>query len=230
VDDPDEDEKLRLVSAGLDRVFSLLQLQGAYDSNEFSSMLFEISREIRGSSAAQIPGIFDKHLVAELKERRAQATGQAFSYSLFKPMSVDRLNTRFTRYFFGRIERLLSVGMNMKMRHELKDLVTLKGAKNGFHVEHILSRNDRNLAVLLLKGKDNISSSNETYEMKLKSYANSLYWNETLRSDTYKSKLDFSGFVKENSLAFRPLDEFGPEELDERQKLLFDLSAMIWIT
>jgi hypothetical protein len=209
--------------------------------------LFEICREIRGCSAAQIPGIFDKHLVAELKERRAQETGQAFSYSLFKPMSVDRLNTRFTRYFFGRIERLLSEGMNMKMRHELRDLVTLKGAKNGFHVEHILSRNDRNLAlfgdeerfeqernrlggVLLLKGKDNISSRNETYEMKLKSYANSLYWNETLRSDTYKSKLDFSGFVRENSLAFRPLDEFGPEELDERQKLLFDLSAMIWIT
>ena len=42
--------------------------------------------------------------------------------------------------------------------------------------------------ILLLKGKDNISSNNEPYSEKLKSYANTLYWNETLRADSYKSE------------------------------------------
>lgn len=246
VDDPEEVEKLRVVSAGLDRAFSLLQLQGAYDSNEFASRLFEVSAAIRGKPSADIPAIFDKHLIAELEERRGQGIGQSFSFALFKPMSIDRLNTRFTRYYFGRVDRLLSEGMKLKMKHELKELVTSRGAKTGFHVEHILSRNDENLAlfdgdeerfdnernrlggVLLLKGKDNISSNNEVYKKKLKSYANSLYWNETLRADAYKSKLDFTDFATHHKLAFRPMDVFGPEELEERQKLLFDLSTLIW--
>ena len=246
VDDPDETNKIRVVSAGLDRMFALLQLQGAYDSNEFATRLFEVSVEIREKPASVIPGIFEKHLIAELIERRNMPVTQAFSFALFRPMSIDRLNTRFTRHFFGRVEMLLADGMKQKMKHELKDLVTLRGAKNGFHVEHILSRNDENLALfdneeewfeqernrlggaLLLKGKDNISSNNEPFPDKLKSYANTLYWNETLRSDFYKSKLDFRRFVKESGLKFNPLSQFGPNEVEERQKLLFDICQLIW--
>lgn len=50
-DDPEEAKKVRIVSAELDRMFSLLQLQGAYDSNEFASRLFEVSADIRDKSA-----------------------------------------------------------------------------------------------------------------------------------------------------------------------------------
>lgn len=82
--------------------------------------------------------------------------------------------------------------------------------------------------VLLLKGKDNISSSNEVYENKLKTYANTLLWNETLRADTYKSKLDFTAFQKEHELDFHALETFGPDELDYRHRLLFNLSGLIW--
>jgi len=248
VNDPDEEAKIKAVSEGLDRMFSLLQVQGGYDSNEFAARLFEISVEIREKPAAEIPAIFEKHLIAELAERRAMPIIQGFSYALFRPMSIDRLNTRFTRYFFGRVEKLLADGMKLGMKHELKELVTLRGAKTGFHIEHILSRNPENLAlfegddekfeqernrlggVLLLKGKDNISSNNEVYSKKLQSYANTLYWNETLRSDSYKSKLDFAGFAADHKLSFRALDSFGPEELEERQKLLFDLASLIWPT
>jgi hypothetical protein len=246
VDDPDEAEKIRLVSAGLDRMFSLLQLQGAYDSNEFASRLFEISNDIRGCKASDIPAAFEKHLLLEIEERRATPATQAFAWPLFSNMSIDRLNTRFTRYLFGRVELCLAEGMRLAPKHALKELVTSRGSKTGFHVEHILSRNPENLAlfdgdderfdqqrnllggILLLKGKDNISSNNEVYAEKLKSYANSLYWNETLRQDTYQSKLDFKDFIKTHDLAFRPLDKFGPVELEERQRLLFELLRLIW--
>lgn len=246
VDDPEEDEKIKLVSAGLDRLFSLLQLQGSYDSNEFAARLFEISNDIREQPAEAIAPAFEKHLLLEIEERRASKQSQSFSYPLFKQMSIDRLNTRFIRYFFGRVERLLAEGMKLKMKHELKELVTSRGAKTGFHVEHILAWNDDNLAiyendqerfdqernrlggVLLLKGKDNISSNDEIYAKKLKSYANTLYWNETLREDAYKSKLDFRDFIGTNKLPFKALQKFGPDELEERQKLLFDLANIIW--
>lgn len=246
VNDPEEEKKIKAVSEGLDRMFSLLQVQGGYDSNEFAARLFDMSVELREKPAVEIPAILEKHLIAELAERRAMPISQGFSYALFRPMSIDRLNTRFTRYFFGRVEKLLADGMKLGMKHELKELVTLRGAKTGFHIEHILSRNAENLAlfdddeekfeqernrlggVLLLKGKDNISSNNEVYAKKLQSYANTLYWNETLRSDSYKSKLDFAGFAAAHDLSFRSLDHFGPDELEERQKLLFELANLIW--
>jgi hypothetical protein len=126
--------------------------------------------------------------------------------------------------------------------------VTLRGAKTGFHIEHILSHNEENLAlfendqerfdvernrlggILLLKGKDNISSNNEVFAKKLQSYANTLHWNETLREDCYKSKLDFDQFKNTHSLGFRAMTAFGPDELEERQKLLFNLCELIWAT
>ena len=246
VDDDEEAEKIKAVAKGLDRMFTLLQLQGAYDSNEFAGRLYEVSAEMKERPASEIPAIFEKHLLLEIAERRNTPAKETFSYALFRPMSIDRLNTRFIRYLFARVERLLAAGMRQKMKHELKDLVTLRGNKTGFHIEHILSHNAANIAlfkddqelfeqernrlggVLLLKGKDNISSGNEAFSNKTVSYANTLLWNETLRSDTYKSKLDFRDFMESNRLGFRPLTQFGPDELEERHKLLFDLCTVIW--
>lgn len=246
VDDPEEAAKIQAVTSGLDRLFSLLQLQGAYDSNEYTGRLFEISAEIREKSAAEIPAIFEKHLIEELMERRGIPDLEAFNYTLFKPMSVDRLNTRFTRYLFGRVEMLLAEKSKQQMRQPLEHLVTRRGAVNGFHVEHIVARNDDNLdlfggdqerfeqernrlgGILLLRGQDNISSGNEPYTVKLTTYANTLLWNETLREDSYKSKLDFTRWVQQSGLSFKHLQQFGPEEIEERQKLLFALCNLIW--
>lgn len=246
VDDPEETAKIQAVTAGLDRLFSLLQLQGAYDSNEYTVRLFEISAEIRERPAADIPAIFEKHLIEELMERRGIPDLEAFNFTLFKPMSVDRLNTRFTRYLFGRLEMLLAEKSKQQMRQPLEHLVTRRGAVNGFHVEHIVARNDDNLAlfggdqerfeqernrlgaILLLRGNNNSSSGNESYSAKLATYANSLLWNETLREDSYKSKLDFTRWVQQSGLSFRHLPQFGQEEIEERQKLLFALCNLIW--
>jgi hypothetical protein len=55
-----------------------------------------------------------------------------------------------------------------------------------------------------------------------------MYWNETLRDDTYKSKLDFTNMIKKHNLTFRPMNKFGPDELEERHRLLFNISKKIW--
>ncbi len=120
------------------------------------------------------------------------------------------------------------------------------GDVNGFHIEHILANNTENLqlfsgdeekfksernrlgGLLLLKGRDNESSNAETYKKKLESYANSLYWNETLREDSYKSKLDFTDMINKYKLNFRAMNEFGQAELEERHKLLYDMVSQIW--
>jgi hypothetical protein len=141
---------------------------------------------------------------------------------------------------------LLAEQSKQQMRYPVEHLVTRRGAVNGFHVEHIIARSDENLAlfggdqesfeqernrlggVLLLRGQDNISSGNEAYATKLATYANTLLWNETLREDSYKSKLDFTRFVQKSGLPLRPLSHFGPEEIEERQKALFAICKLIW--
>lgn len=245
LNDEQEDEKIKLISQQVDRLFSLLQLQKSYDSNDFYEMVYLINSEIRKADLNKIKEVFDKYLIKTLSKNRGVQITEPLNYSIFKEVGIE-LNKRFTRYFFARIEKFIAVNTNMEMKHSMYDLVVNTGTKNGFHIEHILSENKENLklfgndserfdnernrlgGLLLLKGKDNISSNNEPYTKKLKSYANSLYWNETLREDSYKSKLDFKKMINKYKLNLHPMNKFGPEELEERQKLLFEIISIIW--
>ncbi len=245
LNDPDEDEKINKISYEIDRLISLLQLQSAYDSNDFADALYVISEAIRGKNVNTFRDAFDNQLTTMIAARRNVSQAKSFSYATFKQTGIN-LNTRYKRYFFARIDEFLASNMNLNQKQPIADLVLKTGAKNGFHVEHILSRNDENLAlfsddeerfeqernrlggILLLKGKDNISSNNEPYSEKLKSYANTLYWNETLRSDSYKSKLDMTAFRAKYKLDLKACDSFGPDELEERHKLLFEMAKVIW--
>jgi len=243
--DLEEKIKLQTIPAEIDRLFSLLQLQSAYDSNAFQVILYKISFEIREQEASVIRSVFDKHLRLELSRKRLVEVEKPFQYTYFKQTGIG-LNARFKRYFFSRIEEFLAQNLNLNMKHSISDLVSKTGAKTGFHIEHILGHNDENLSlfdndeerfeqernrlggILLLKGKDNISSSNEPYSEKLKTYANTLYWNETLRADSYKSKLDMQALKSNHDLHLEAMDEFGPDELERRQQLLYKISSIIW--
>jgi uncharacterized protein with ParB-like and HNH nuclease domain len=243
--DEDEDDKLSLIPAELDRLFALLQLQGAYDSNAFQEMLFRISSQIRDKGIRDIRPAFDHELVTALAKRRLTEVEEPFRYAFFKQTGIG-LNTRFKRYFFARIDEFLARELNLNMKHSISDLVSKTGSKTGFHIEHILAYNDENIVlfegdeerfdmernrlggILLLKGKDNISSNNEAYSDKLKTYANTLYWNETLRADTYKSKLDMTQFKERFGLQLESIDHFGPNELEARQRLLFEIASVVW--
>lgn len=246
VNDPEEDEKLKLIPHNIDRLFSLLRLQRSYDSNEFSDAIFEVSTGVRDKEASQISAVFETKLAELLAKRRVTEVTNTFDYGQFKNTSIPDIPARFTRYFFARVDRFIARGTNSGEKHPFGDLVTKTGTVNGFHIEHILSHNKENLAhfdgkeeqfeaernrlggVLLLKGRDNISSNNESYSKKLKSYAKTLHWNETLRDDSYKSKKDFEAFMARTGLEFSPCQIFGRDELEQRQRLLFEISKLMW--
>ena len=245
INDPQEDAKIEKVAYEIDRMFSFLQLQNSYDSNAFYELLYKISEEIRDGNIETIRTVFDKYLFAELEKRRNSQVTDGLQYAFFRNTGIN-LNTRFKRYYFARIEQFFSENLNLGMKHNIEDLVSKTGSKTGFHIEHILSHNEENKTlfnndedlfeqernrlggILLLKGRDNISSNNEPYSDKLKSYANTLYWNETLREDTYKSKLDMKDLKSKYDLDLKPFNQFGKEELETRQKTLFELTKIIW--
>lgn len=245
-DDPEEDVKIRVIGSEIDRFFTLLQIQNAYDSNEFASALFEISSKIRGKTVDVVRPAFDEVLKEIIASRRGVQEAEPLSYSAFRQTGILSLNIRFVRFFFARIDEFLAKETKVGVRHPIRDLVTKRGHVTGFHVEHILAWNDENLAhfgndeerfeqqrnrlggILLLKGRDNISSNNEVYSQKLKSYANTLLWNETLRADSYKSKLDMKALKERHNLDLEPLEQFGPDELEARHRLLYDIVSVIW--
>lgn len=245
LNDYQEEEKIIEVAYQTDRFFSLLQLQNSYDSNSFNDAIYKISSEIRGKELNKITEVFDKYLLEELSERRSAEATEPLHYGYFRNTGIS-LNKRFKRYFFGRVDKFLSENLNVGMVHEIGDLVKKTGHKTGFHIEHILSHNEENLklfkededlfeqernrlgGILLLKGRDNISSNNESYSEKLKSYADTLLWNRTLREDAYKSKIDVRDFKEKYALNLEHMEKFGPEELEKRHRLLYELSRLIW--
>jgi hypothetical protein len=188
LNDEQEKEKIQIISYNVDRLFSLLQLQRSYDSNDFNVAIYKLSSEIRNKQPDEIKGIFDKYLLQLLSDARGVNISDVYTYGIFKDTGIE-LSKRFKRYFFARIEKFISINTNLNMKHSLYDLVANTGSVNGFHIEHILAQNEVNKdhfnkdedlferernrlgGLLLLKGKDNISSNNETYENKLKSYS-----------------------------------------------------------
>ena len=81
--DPQEKEKIKLISYNVDRLFSLLQLQRSYDSNAFNVAVYKLSSEIRNQALEEIQPFFDKYLLQLLSDARGVKTEDVYSYGLF---------------------------------------------------------------------------------------------------------------------------------------------------
>lgn len=247
-DDKEKAEKIKLVSKLFDRNFVILNLTNSYDSNRFNDSLNYLLKEIREKPAGEIKEIFDNELLNNIKKaQNIPNLKEPFEYRFFKNVGYTTLSRKFLRYFFARIEHYLAdnIGRATKTYHQF--VVQAQG-KEVHHIEHIISINKENLkmfndnqeefenqrnrlgALLIFKGKDNISSSNEPFKDKLETYDNSgILLAESLCKNFYKANLDFTNFIKLEKLDFKPYDKFGKEEIEERHKLLFEISKKIWI-
>lgn len=94
LDDPHENDKIKFISYNVDRLFSLLQLQRSYDSNDFNVAIYKISSEIRDKSIDEIRSIFDKYMLELLSAARGVQTTDVYSYGLFKDTGIE-LSKRF---------------------------------------------------------------------------------------------------------------------------------------
>lgn len=248
--DKEETEKIKLVSKLFDRNFVILNLTNSYDSNRFNDSSNNLLKKIRDKPIGEIKNIFNSELLDNIK--RAQNIDEKlklelFEYRFFKNVGYTTLSRKFLRYFFARIEHYLADNIKMPTKDYYQFVVQAQG-KEVHHIEHIAARNEENLkifnnddeefeiqrnrlgALLIFKGKDNSSSSNEPFDEKLKTYDNSgILLAESLCENFYKANLDFTNFIKSKKLDFKPYNKFGKEEIEERHKLLFEISKKIWI-
>lgn len=252
VDDPAESEKIRAVARAFDRAYVMLQLNRAYDSNQFQELQFSLNKLLRGCPAAEIEGRINDKVLDNINTRRNTAATELLSYGQFRQVGYADFNTRFQRYFLARIEAFLATGLEAPLHDSLFNYVAGVGRTTGYHVEHILSRNDesrtlfvdsqgevdealfenernRFAALLLLKGRDNISSGNENYAQKLKTYTgHAPYWAQTLVQDFYKSNTAMKDFTATSGLKFESVPVFTRDALEQRSDLLYKIVKRIW--
>ena len=252
VKDQHEKEKIAVISRAYDRAYVILQLNRAYDSNQFQELLYTLHPLLRKSSVDSIDEIVNSRVLDEIKLRRNVDITNLLDYAQFKRVGYGDYNTRFLRYFLTRIEFFIADGLGKKMQDSLYNYVSGTGKSNAYHVEHILARNDENRALftdengdydetlfenernrfgalLLLKGQDNSSSGNENYVGKVRTYTGSApYLAQTLVPNFYKSNSAMKAFIQESGLEFVPVEQFNLEMLEKRSQLLYAIIRKIW--
>jgi uncharacterized protein DUF1524 len=198
-----------------------------------------------------------KTLVNEeiLQKDQCVNASEIFEFERFK--SVHNRWTNFSKYVLMRIDRYLSQLLDKpSYASESLDQVEDRFNKNnlkryGMHLEHILTQHPDNRAlftkngvfdeaafnqtrnalgmVLLLTDKQNLSSNNEVYRDKVKTYSQSdLIWNELLIGDV-------AGVHMEKlppDLRFPPVEPkdnvFPLDQLENRQRAIFAAIRGIW--
>lgn len=252
VDDTDENAKILAIARAFDRAYVMLQLNRAYDSNQFQELLYTLHPILRSCSADEIEQKINAQVLIDINARRNTNAQELLSYGQFKQVGYGDYNSRFLRYFLTRIEKHLSDGLGWKLMDTMYNYVCGTGKSNAYHVEHILARNDESRTIfldaagnvdeaqfenernrfgglLLLKGQDNISSSNELYADKLKTYTGSApHLAQTLVPDFYKSNSAMNNFVEASGLQFTAAPQFTRNTLESRSELLFAMTKQIW--
>ena len=250
IDDPKEDEKIHTLAVEMDRFWMLLNLNGVYDSNEFQDKCYRITQQLKDVELESYRTIFDAKLRETIRQKRGiEGDVNLLDYNSFAKKNYTNMNTRMLRYFLARIEKYISNETSISMQDNVMEISRKTGRITGYHIEHILSHNETNRSyfqsdeefeekrnqlggLLLLRGADNISSGNEEYEDKLKTYSNGLMWGHSLCEDFYHSNLSFTNFndkfKKEYGVSFRAYNVFDKEALEERSRLLYQLVKIIW--
>ena len=250
--DEKENDKVNRIARETDRMWVLMNLNGSYDSNEFQNYTYNLNQLLCGREPEEYRGIFNGLIKKSIRlQQNIDENSQisVLDYAAFQTRNYTNLKTRFLRYLFSRVEGYLCSQTNQTMQNDVFYVSTKTGQKIGYHIEHILSNNEQNVGyfeseeefnqkrnllggLLLLKGLDNISSGNELYSDKLKTYSNGFLWGHSLCKDFYHSNKDFDVFneklKKEHNIEFKSYDVFDKEALEERCKLLYGLVKIIW--
>ena len=250
VDDQREDEKIHIIAKEYDRLNMLLRLNGVYDSNDFQDLVFMLNNLLPSKAPCEYREVFDQLLIEEIMRKTGKdRITSILEYERFLQRDFTNMDKRTLRYFFARIEKFICDGIGKEMNFSIYDISTKSSAQKGFHVEHIFSRNQESLSkfaneeefenlrnrlgcLLILRGKDNISSGNELYHDKLKTYSNGLEWGRTLVSDTYHANVNLNefnnAFKLRHNVGFESIDNFDKVALQQRSQLLYAIIKEIW--
>lgn len=258
LNDPEHDAKINLVAKKFDQFFTISSIIGAGDNNDRQKLFYDLSKAIRNKPLAKISNAFDSITIPYFNEHHFTIIdfNEIFQYKYFEKAKIAG---RFSKYVLARIDYYLSEILSEPSFSKQVSLHFITHSStspvNGFHIEHMFANNEKIMeqfldaneeideklfndernrlgAVILMKGNENIRTSNWVYKKKLKSYQNSGFiWNRLLTNDVNKASINSCTDDIKASFKFYNPDETGlltRDAIDERQELLFKILSRIY--
>lgn len=258
LNDPEHHEKVELIAKKFDQFYTISTLVGAGDNNDRQKLFYDLNKNIRNKSFTEIEPIYDKISIKYFTEHGFPIIefNDIFDYKYFERCKIDG---RFTKYLFARVDTYLSHLLNESSYATQEGLHFITNSGNrpahGFHIEHMFANNENIMnqflddeeefdeklffdernrlgAVILLKGNENIRTSNWIYKRKFKSYQNSGFiWNRILTNSINKASLNNCDNSIKNLFKNYEADEKGllsRDAINERQMLLFEIIKKIY--
>jgi uncharacterized protein with ParB-like and HNH nuclease domain len=259
LNDPEHNEKVNLVAKKFDQFFTISSLLGAGDNNDRQKLFYDLNKAIRNKPYAEINDTFDNITIPYFNGHGfpIASFNDIFQYKYFERAKVEG---RFSKYILARIDGYLADLLNEEQSFAKQvslHYITHSGNRpaHGFHIEHIFSNNEKIMeqftddkgeydeklfidernrlgAVILLKGNENIRTSNGIYKNKIKSYQNSGFiWNRILTNSINLASLNNC-----NDEIVKDFKSYAPDKdglltrdaINERQELLFKLITKIY--
>jgi uncharacterized protein with ParB-like and HNH nuclease domain len=258
LNDAEHDAKVNLVAKKFDQFFTISSLIGAGDNNDRQKLYYDLNKSIRNKSLSDLNDAFDSVTIPYFNEHGFPITvlNDIFQYKYFEKTKIAG---RFSKFVLARVDRFLADIFNELSFSKQESLHFMLHSgnipTNGFHIEHIFSNNEKIMeqftdikgefdeilfveernrlgAVILMKGNENIRTSNWVYKKKFKSYQNSGFiWNRILTNSINKASLNnCSDDIKQYFKSYEP-DANGlltREAINERQELLFRIITRIY--
>lgn len=258
LNDPEHEAKVNFVAKKFDQFFTISSLISAGDNNDRQKLYYDLSKAIRNKPLDDLNDAFDSVIVPYFTEHGFPINqfNDIFQYKYFEKTKIDG---RFSKYVLARVDYFLADLLNEQSfaKQESLHFITHSGNRpaNGFHIEHMFSNSEKIMeqftdgngvfdeklfidernrlgAVILLKGNENIRTSNWIYKKKYKSYQNSGFiWNRILTNYINPASLNnCTDVIKQNFKAYKPDDDglLTREAINERQELLFKLITRIY--
>lgn len=248
INDSEEETKIELVSKEYERLYMLLRMNKVYESNDFHGISYSLNEKLKDLPVSEYRMTFDNIIKNEIATKtNVSSVNSVLDYSKFSQLSYS--SETWFYYLLARVENYICKEIKIKPENDVAYISTKHSNMYGYHIEHIFSDNDENRtyfndeedfwnrrnnigALLLLKGRNNISSGNESYSKKLETYSNGPIWGKTLCKNFYHANPDFIEFNNKlkntHNVEFIPYDVFNIQAMENRCKLLYEIVKIIW--
>lgn len=157
LDDPEREEKIRIISTKFDQLHVILRVLGIYESNSFQRLIYVLNESLRNKAAAECRAVFDAQIISTLKDEErldknySSTVADIFTYERFKGARNNATN--FSKYLLMRIDRWLAELLDKPSYcsaqfTEVEERFNKSNRRRyGMHLEHIYAYNDANRAL-----------------------------------------------------------------------------------
>lgn len=205
-----------------------------------SYAMWLLAKDIRGLSLNELIDMLKKKLDDDATTFQGSQSPQRGGV---RELGLNQFSRRYIYHLLARITAYVDVGAG---RPDMFDKLIDRRIKNAMDIEHVWAQDysyyqnqfsdrqqfetwrDHVAGLLLLPADVNRSLQDKPFEQKAPHYAKENFYAKSLTSSAYIHQPQFSQFLRNEGLTFKPYERFGREEQTERRELVLELAKRVW--